>query len=162
MDWQPIFELLILLWIANGIPVLVARIFQQRFAWPIDLNHKLQDGFAVFGSSKTWRGLVASLLATSLSTSVLGLDWQTGLLFASLAMSGDLFSSFIKRRKGMPSSSQAFLLDQIPESVLPVVVVGTGMGLSWLSMLLVILLFFISEVLFSKILYRLHIRKRPY
>ena len=36
-------------------------------------------------------------------------------------MTGDLFSSFIKRRFGSAPSSQALGLDQIPESLLPLV-----------------------------------------
>jgi hypothetical protein len=73
----------------------------------------------LFGPSKTLRGLVVSVVATTLSAPALGLAWTTGLLAGAAAMAGDLGSSFIKRRMGLPSSSRALGLDQVPEALLP-------------------------------------------
>ena len=50
---------------------------------------------------------------------MIGLDWRIGALVAAMAMLGDLFSSFLKRRMGLAPSRQAIGLDQIPESCFP-------------------------------------------
>jgi hypothetical protein len=49
------------------------------------------------------------------------MDWTIGLLVAATAMIGDLFSSFAKRRMKLAPGSTALGLDQIPESLLPVI-----------------------------------------
>jgi hypothetical protein len=77
-------------------------------------------------------------------------------------MAGDLFSSFIKRRSGKPSSSMALGLDQIPESLFPMGAAHFLLGVSWWGVLLVVVMFFVLELLLSKILYKLNIRNEPY
>ena len=39
-----------------------------------------------------------------------------GLAFSALSMAGDLLSSFIKRRRGLPSGARSTALDQLPEA----------------------------------------------
>ena len=65
------------------------------------------------------RGIVVYLLATSNCAAAMGLGWEVGTLVATFAMAGDLFSSFVKRRLHLPSSSMAIGLDHIPESLFP-------------------------------------------
>ena len=52
---------------------------------------------------------------------LLGFAWTCGLVVASVAMSGDLLSSFLKRRLSLPPSSRATGIDQIPECLLPTI-----------------------------------------
>ena len=66
-----------------------------------------RDGRTWFGTSKTVRGIVLAVLATTGAASLLGLGWKTGTLVGAMAMVGDLFASFVKRRLGLISSSQA-------------------------------------------------------
>src|SRR4029078_10611144 len=114
-----IFQLLMLLAVANGTPVAVKLILSDGFAAPLDGGLTLADGRPLFGPSKTVRGVVLAILAPTISAALLGLGWKVGALFGSTAMAGDLLSSFVKRRLGLATSSQAVGLDQVPESALP-------------------------------------------
>jgi len=86
----------------------------------------------------------------------------TGLLVAIYAILGDLTSSFIKRRLGKPVSSMAPLLDQIPESLLPAFMLMNTFGLNMSNVVLLVLIFIISELMLSHVFYKWGIRKHPY
>jgi|SRR5579871_546584 len=159
--WR-IAELLILLALANGAPVIAKKIFRDRLSAPLDGGALFFDRRPVFGPSKTIRGVVLALGATALGAGLLGLGWQTGILVAGLAMAGDLLSSFIKRRLGRPASSRAIGLDQIPESLLPLLACRGLLLLSWADVLAVAVLFLVGELLLSRLLYKAHIRDQPY
>lgn len=154
---------ILLLVVANGAPVLAADIFKSRWAWPVDGGARFIDGKPWFGTSKTWRGIIVAIVATALAGQLLNIGWQLGAAIGALAILGDLFSSFIKRRIGIAVSGRAMLLDQLPESALPVLLLKEPLGLASLTdALLVIVIFMALEVTISPLLYRLHIRKRPY
>jgi len=119
-------------------------------------NHDL------LGVSKTWRGLVASIALTSLVAVLLGYSLQTGIWVAVCAMTGDAFSSFIKRRLNMKPSSMALFLDQIPESLLPALVMRGQFGLDAVSVMILVCCFIVLELILSQILYRWGLRKTPY
>lgn len=155
-------KLLLLLMVANGAPVVAWDIFKERYDWPVDWGITLSDGSPLFGPAKTWRGATASVLITPLVAMSMSLTWKTGFIIAAMAMAGDLLSSFCKRRLGIQASGQALGLDQIPESLLPLLVIKKSCGLAWDSIVLVSALFFILEISLSPVLYRLGIRKRPY
>ena len=114
-----LIHLLLLIIIANATPILTHVLFNDRFKLAVDFGQTLPDKKPVFGPSKTWRGIFAALPLTAVAAWLLGYPPITGLLVAFYALSGDLFSSFIKRRLRMPSSSMAPLLDQVPESLFP-------------------------------------------
>ncbi len=114
-----ILELLILLTVANGTPVVAKRLLGGTFAYPLDGGAWFADGRPWFGPSKTIRGVVLAMLATAATAAALGLGWKAGALIGMVAMAGDLLASFIKRRWGLAPSSQAIGLDQIPESLFP-------------------------------------------
>ena len=101
-----IAELLTLLAVANGTPVIAAKLLGKDDALPLDGNATLSDGRPLFGSSKTIRGVVLSVALTTIAAPLIGLTWQVGVVVAIGAMIGDLFSSFVKRRLGMSSSSK--------------------------------------------------------
>ena len=155
-------KLLLLLLIANGVPILARNLLGQRWSKAIDGERVLADGNRLFGDSKTWRGLVVSVLFTGLCSVLLGFTLLTGVIIASGAMAGDLLSSYIKRRKNMPPSSMATGLDQLPESLLPLVLIAPILDLSITDILLLVVVFFVVVLALSKILYQLNIRKRPY
>jgi CDP-2,3-bis-(O-geranylgeranyl)-sn-glycerol synthase len=54
---------------------------------------------------------------------------MTGAVFGALALAGDLFSSFIKRRLGCTSGQSIAFLDQLPEALLPMFVLRRVLGL---------------------------------
>jgi CDP-2,3-bis-(O-geranylgeranyl)-sn-glycerol synthase len=93
---------------------------------------------------------------------LIGLDWKIGALVALMAMSGDLVSSFVKRRMGRPPSSRAIGLDQVPESLLPLLACTLFLPLGFLDVMVTVTLFFIGELALSRVLFKLHIRNRPY
>ena len=78
----------------------------------IDGGATFIDGRPLFGSSKTVRGLMLSILATTAFAPLIGLDWRIGALVALMAMIGDLSSSFLKRRMGLDPSDRAIGLDR--------------------------------------------------
>jgi hypothetical protein len=160
--WNGIIHALILLLAANGAPVIASKLMGKRFAWPVDNSLCLGDGRPVFGRSKTWRGIVFSSGLGGCASLLLGFGFWTGMLFGLLTMSGDLLASFIKRRCGLIESSRARGLDTVPESLIPLWFLRLSMGLDWPDITVVMVLFFMIEEFLSPILYRLHIRKRPY
>jgi CDP-2,3-bis-(O-geranylgeranyl)-sn-glycerol synthase len=151
-----------LLVVANGAPVLLNKALGKRWVWPVDNGLKLRDGRRLFGNTKTWRGLGAAILLTTLAAILSGLYPLIGALFGALTMTGDLLASFIKRRIGCSESSRARGLDTVPESLLPIVLLNQQLGLNLIDIILIVTLFSLIEELVSPILYRLHIRKRPY
>ena len=157
-----LLRLLLLLGVANGTPVLVRKVLKDRFAAPIDGGFEFFDGRPILGTSKTVRGIVASILMTSIIGILLGFDFWLGASLASLSMLGDLASSFIKRRLGLGVHAQAFGLDQIPEALLPLLVLKSSLNLAWGDIVLVVLAFMLLGVLLSRVLYKIGIREQPY
>lgn len=157
-----IVQLLLLLTVANGTPVIAKRILGDRLAAPVDWGLRFTDGRPVFGPSKTLRGLVLSVAATLACAPLLGLEWKVGAVIGAGAMSGDLLASFLKRRLDLPPSSQALGLDQVPESLLPLLACRLLLPLSILDIVAATTIFFVGELMLSRILFRLHIRDRPF
>ena len=87
-----IVKLLCLLTIANGTPVIAKNFAGNVLSSPIDGGLRCVDGQRLLGSSKTVRGLLSSILATSSCAPLLGLKWRTGFLVGNAAMAGDVFS----------------------------------------------------------------------
>lgn len=157
-----ILKALTLLVVINGAPVIARVIAGTRFNWPVDFGMILADTQALFGKSKTWRGLFAAVISGAIVAGLIGLSIKQGALFALLAMIGDLSASFTKRRLQLAPSSRSRALDVLPESLLPVVVMNAELGLNIIGIGLVVMFFFLIEFYLSPILYRWHIRKRPY
>lgn len=161
MNWT-LAAILFLVIAANGAPVVGSLVLGNRFSQPIDSHRRMRDGYPLLGSSKTWRGLVFSLCLTTAAAPLLGMSWTLGAVIAAGAMAGDLFSSFIKRRMGMKSSSMALGLDQIPEALVPLLLAMPITGLGWRQTGVLVVLFVVLELILSRILYGLHLRKQPY
>jgi len=165
-------NLLLLIIIANGSPVVAQKLLGERWRSPVDAGKHFIDGKPLFGATKTWRGIFAAWLPTSLVAWLMHLPFLTGSLIALCALLGDLLSSFIKRRLDMPSSSMALGLDQIPESLLPLLVVKyfaptllpppMQAELTWTLVCKIVATFIVAGLVLSRILHRLHIRKEPY
>ena len=163
MHFWLIAQMLALLAVANGAPVIVKDILKERLASPLDGGAKFFiDGRPVFGSSKTYRGIFFSILVTSACAPLLGLGWEIGALVAGLAMAGDLFSSFVKRRMNLPAGGKAIALDQVPESLFPLLACRAVLPLTALDIAAGVVIFFVGELLLSRLLYRFHLRDHPY
>ncbi|HWX34852.1 MAG TPA: CDP-archaeol synthase [Steroidobacteraceae bacterium] len=162
MQLLHILQILVLLTFANGTPIVAKKIFGSRFALPLDAGIIFFDGRPVFGASKTMRGIVVSILITSAIAPFIGLDLTIGAIIASSAMAGDLFSSFVKRRLNFPPSSQALGLDQVPESLFPMLACRDALSLTIAEIALGVGIFFIGELILSRLLFRAHLRDEPY
>ncbi|RMJ04500.1 MULTISPECIES: CDP-archaeol synthase [Marinobacter] len=155
-------ELFVLLVLANGVPVVVARLLPNSTDWPVDAGLTWADGRPLFGPSKTWRGFILGTVACSLFALWLELGWLFGVLFGALSLLGDLLSSFIKRRIGLAPSARAVWLDQMPEAALPMLMAWLWFPLPLWEVAAIAVLFALSNMLFSPLLFRLGIRKQPH
>lgn len=162
MEFVLLIKLLFLLAVANGAPVIAKNIFRSVADWPVDGGLFFVDGRPLLGRSKTWRGLACALPATAVAAALLGWDWHFGAGIAAAAMAGDMLSSFIKRRLGLPASSMALVLDQIPEALLPLLWYREELGLGVADIVVVSCGFFVAELVLSRLFYRWNWRDRPY
>lgn len=154
--------LLLLLIVANGMPLLVQLLCGSWLATPLDGGKVLADGQSLWGPSKTIRGVVVALLATLLVAPLLDYPLWIGLLVGLFAMLGDLTSSFIKRRLGLKSGAMALGLDQIPESLFPLLVCKPLLGFGWSDVWLITFLFLLADLVLSRLLFLLGFRQHPY
>ena len=155
-------KLLALLLVANAAPILARQLLPGTTGCPLDAGKIAWDGHPLFGQSKTVRGLLAALVLTAALAPLLDMPLLLGVTIGFGAMAGDLLSSFIKRRLGIKPSSQAPGLDQIPESLLPLILVADPLNLAARDIAIIVLSFIALELILSRILFRMHIRKRPY
>lgn len=99
--------------VANASPVLVKG--EHR----IDRGANFIDGKPVFGSNKTWEGLLMGILGSYVAGSTLGLvldDLFYPLLSLGAGVSallGDLVGAFVKRRLGLKPGEPLIPLDQL-------------------------------------------------
>lgn len=139
-----IHDILFLLWLAlpsifaNIAPIPIAKIpWLKRYNAPLDFG-KTYRGKRIFGTNKTWRGLIAGIIVATLVFWLQQLiteqyAWAANLtseidyaqlptlilgpLFAIGALGGDAIESFFKRQHGIPPGGGWFPWDQI-DSVL--------------------------------------------
>ena len=162
MQLLHILQLLVLITLANGAPIVAKKIFGPRFSFPLDAGTAFFDGRPLFGPSKTVRGILFSVLITTASAPLISLDLTIGAIVAGAAMAGDLFSSFVKRRLNSPPSSQALGLDQVPESLFPMLACRDALSLTIADIALGVGIFFIGALILSRFLFRAHLRDEPY
>ncbi|MGD2138056.1 MAG: CDP-archaeol synthase [Gammaproteobacteria bacterium] len=142
-------ELVTLVLIANGAPVLVNLLAGRHWNRPLDGHLVLRDQYPMLGDSKTIRGLLSALVATAAVAPLFGLGLLQGAAFGGLAMLGDLASSFIKRRLGFISGRSAPLLDQLPETLLPLTVMQPVLGATAVEIFAAVCLFVVLDLLLS-------------
>lgn len=92
----------------------------------------------------------------------MGLGSRVGVLIATFAMAGDLFSSFVKRRLDLASSSMAIGLDHIPESLFPLLASRLLLPLSILDVVAGATIFVAGALTLSPLLFKLNLRDEPH
>ncbi|MGE0257633.1 MAG: CDP-archaeol synthase [Alphaproteobacteria bacterium] len=157
-----LLKLLLLLATANGAPVLAKKIWGGVLGQPLDAGLRFPDGRPVFGPTKTVRGVLIAVAATTAVAPLVGIAWWIGALIGVTAMAGDLFSSFVKRRLNRPPSSRALGLDHIPESLVPLLACRGLLGLTAAEIGIVVGAFFAGAVVLSRVLYRVGLRDEPH
>jgi hypothetical protein len=161
MQYAVMGQILGLLLVANGAPIIARGLLGERGNWPLDFGWVFFDGRPLLGPSKTIRGVVAAVGAAGGAGLLVGYDAATGAYVGLLAMVGDLLSSFLKRRLGIASSDSALGLDQGLEALLPVLAMQAQGALRFSEAFVIMGAFFVLDVGLSRLLYKLHIRKRP-
>lgn len=155
-------RLLLLLGVANSAPIAARRLLGDRWAAPLDGGLNFVDGRPLLGPGKTIRGVAAAVVATALASWALGMSPQVGALLGAVSMAGDALASFVKRRLGVAPSGRATGLDQVPESLLPLLAVQGMLDLSAVQILAVTVAFFVLEIPLARWAFRLGLRERPY
>jgi CDP-2,3-bis-(O-geranylgeranyl)-sn-glycerol synthase len=153
---------LLLLLVANGAPILAARVLRHHLDAPLDGGRILADGRPLLGPHKTVRGVVAAVGATAALGAALGLPLPLGAAVGAATMLGDALSSFLKRRQGLGSGGRATGLDQLPEAVLPLLVLRAAGAVGWVEAALALVGFLVLGAGLSRVLFFLGVRQRPY
>ena len=162
IDVPGILQVLVMLSLANGAPVVAKKLVGRCFEQPLDGGLQWWDGRCLFGPSKTLRGVVASVGACTLGALFLRIDLLAGAAFGLAAMAGDLSSSFVKRRLGIAPSARASGLDHIPEALLPTLLVSRVLSLDILEIAISVLVFWLGSMWLSPLFYRIGLRDRPH
>ena len=155
-------KVLLLLGAANSAPIVAKRLLGDRWATPLDFGVRFIDGRSLLGPGKSFRGVVVAVVATAAVAWPLGIAPQTGALVGAASMAGDALASFVKRRLGVAPSGRAIGLDQVPESLLPLLAVHGLLDLSVLQILGITAAFFVLEIPLARWAFRLGLRDRPY
>jgi CDP-2,3-bis-(O-geranylgeranyl)-sn-glycerol synthase len=137
-----VLSALLMVTMANMAPWVSGRLLRGRWSWPLDCGLRLANGTRLLGDHKTWRGVLAGELGCTLIGGLLGYSWSLGIAFASLSLAADAASSFLKRRLHLAPGSEVLALDQLPEALLPLLVLAGPLGIS-MSEALVIAVFFL-------------------
>ncbi len=161
-EWAIYARLLFLTVVANAAPVLGQVVLKNRLAHPLDCGWKFMDGRPLLGSSKTFRGCILAVVTSIVSAPVVGLSARTGAVIALSAMLGDSLTSFVKRRMGREPGSPAVGLDQVPESLLPLLVVQRTYDLSLAGILGTVATFLILDLVLSRYLLKGSVLSPPH
>lgn len=137
---------LALLSAANAIPVIVAQLARDRWSLPLDFGHVMPDGERLFGSHKTWRGLISGILGCTLVGALFDLPLGVSAGFAATSLLADAVSSAAKRRLHLKPGAEYVGLDQIGEAVLPLVLFAQPLSLGLAGIAGVTAIFIILDV----------------
>ena len=157
--------------VANMMPVLVSRIpMLAGWTTPLDFGHSYKE-HRIFGSNKTWRGLVFGTIAAGI-TGLLIYDfypiaasnsialWQS-LAMGAGALIGDAVESFFKRQRGIGPGSSWFPFDQT-DYIIGGLLFSLPFGLPSTDFIPIIFgTYFGLHLLFSYIGYRLKLKDKP-
>lgn len=153
------FRIILFLLLVNGLPPFIALLTNDRLNYRMDGGKSWFDGRPLFGHNKTVRGVIAAIAGGTLAYSLLGQSWWVASVTATMAMTGDLFSSFIKRRLVLESGSDLPVLDQLFESLFPLIFLNFALELNTLQNIAVLGIF-ISFAYLSSRLWQ-YITERP-
>jgi CDP-2,3-bis-(O-geranylgeranyl)-sn-glycerol synthase len=167
---------------ANMIPIPIVRIpGLKNWNAPIDFG-KTFRGVRIFGAHKTWRGLIAGIIAGTLTLwlqqlAVAEFSWLhditdqvdyaalptliVGPLFAIGALGGDAIESFFKRQRHLPPGKGWFPFDQIDYIIGGAIATMPFVSLGLLQYVWLLILWLIVHVVATVIGYLLGFKERP-
>ena len=111
----------------------------------------LADGTRALGDHKTWRGVVAGTLACGIAAPPMHYDFALGLAFGLLALFADAATSFVKRRLRLNPGAEVPGADQLPEALLPILVLSAPLGVSLLEAAVIAIVFLILDIAFTRL-----------
>lgn len=159
MSWLPFSNALLLLIVANLLPWAVGRACGKRWRAPLDFGLSLREGRPLLGGHKTWRGVAAAIAGCAVAAALLHLRWWLGAAFGALSMLGDSISSAWKRLRGHEPGHESFGLYQLPEALLPLIVLRGALDLGWLDIVLATTAFAVLDVISARVR---HPHRRPF
>jgi CDP-2,3-bis-(O-geranylgeranyl)-sn-glycerol synthase len=167
---------------ANMAPVLIAPLPVLRdLNAPLDFGRSWR-GHRIFGAHKTWRGLIAAIIAGTLTFwlqqwlvseygwfSGLAHEinythlsvWALGLAFGIGALGGDAVKSFFKRRVGIKPGSVWLPYDLIDHIVGAAILTLPFVLFDWWVYPIIVFLWLFINLAISYGGYLLHIKERP-
>jgi len=142
---------LLLTVVANVLPWAAGRALPHRWTAPLDGGLRLRDGQRLFGDHKTWKGLLAGVLGCGVTALLTGPGFAVGAGFGALSLAGDALSSAVKRRLALAPGTEIPTLDQLPEALLPSMVLAGALGLGAAEVFASALAFLVLDILVTRI-----------
>lgn len=172
------FWLMLPIGIANITPVIVKNYFTW-LARPIDFNCKIGEK-SLFGTHKTWRGLIFGTIMgglffiiqkhyyiTGATSGISLIDYgkapdYLGFLIGLGAIGGDLIKSFFKRRFHIKSGKSWFPFDQLDYIIGGLLVASIYFSLSYLTWLVTLCLGLVLHILFNYLGYYIGFKRKKW
>lgn len=167
---------------ANGAPIIASRLPLLR-NWNARLDfHKRLNGRPLFGSHKTWRGLVSGMVVATIvlwlqkllaghfhgfSVFTAGVDYAAlptlllGPLLGIGALGGDALESFFKRRHGTASGKSWLPFDQLDYIIGALIISLPFVVLSAMQYILIFVMWFGLHIASTYIGWRLGLKDQP-
>jgi hypothetical protein len=137
---------LLLVVVANLAPWATGRYLSRYWRTPLDGGATFADGSRVLGDHKTWRGLVVGLLACGAAAWLLHIPLLIGIAFGALSLAADTTTSFIKRRLRLQPGAELPVVDQLPEALVPLLVLARPLELGLIQSVTVALVFLVLDL----------------
>jgi hypothetical protein len=137
---------LLLVIVANVAPWAAGRFLSGHFQAALDAGAKLPDGRRVLGDHKTWRGVVIGVFACGLVAWLLRYPLLLGVAFGALSLAADAASSFAKRRLRLQPGAEVPGVDQLPEALVPLLVLSRPLGLRPLESVAIAFVFLVLDL----------------
>lgn len=168
--------------IANAIPIVAAKLPGiGHLDAPMDFGKQFR-GKRIFGSHKTWRGMITGIIAATivlwLQVVLVG-QWEwlarlteqvdyaevpvliMGPLFAIGALGGDAVKSFFKRQVGVAPGRSWFPFDQIDYIVGGAIATMGFVSLSFWQYAWLLIVWLVAHLISSYVGYLMHLKERP-
>ena len=139
-------DALLLVIVANVMPWAAAQYFSDYWRAPLDGGATFADGSRILGDHKTWRGLMVGTLACGGVAWILRYPLFLGIAFGILSLAADTASSFAKRRFRLPPGAEIPGMDQLPEALVPLVVLSRPLGLGLTESVAIALIFLLLDL----------------
>ena len=147
-------QALLLIVVSNSVPWAAGQLLGRRWPAPLDMGTVLWDGERLFGSHKTWRGLVLGSLASGLVGAFTGLAFALGAGVGAVSLVADALSSAVKRRFRLAPGTEVLGLDQLPEALLPLLIFAPALSIGALEIVAATAAFLILDVLVTRFRHR--------